>query len=139
MAEKYTTNPNEPKDAIVMSSGGAEGAYSVGVIKALFTGQSPVTGYRPLDPAIFTGSSIGAFNASFLVSRLGETDIASPSQTWSRSGWKTFTKILHCTKTACTDFGPTFPPSSISASFFPTPLSPLSIWPKTRRFCLKKP
>ena len=35
------------KNAIVLSSGGALGAYEVGVMKALLTGQSPVTQNQP--------------------------------------------------------------------------------------------
>ena len=65
------------KNAIVLSSGGALGAYEVGVMKALLTGQSPVTQNQPLDPSIFTGASIGAFNAAFMVSQQGETDFVS--------------------------------------------------------------
>lgn len=59
------------KHAIVLSGGGAYGAYEVGVVKALLTGESPVTGFRPLVPEIVTGTSVGAYNATFLVGRLG--------------------------------------------------------------------
>jgi predicted acylesterase/phospholipase RssA len=38
-------------------------------MKALLAGESPATGYTPLDPGIFTGTSAGAFNAAFMVSR----------------------------------------------------------------------
>lgn len=61
-----------PEQGIVLSSGGADGAYAVGVLKALLSGQSPVTSYRPLDPVAFVGTSIGALNASFLVSHLDQ-------------------------------------------------------------------
>ena len=64
------------KQAVVLSSGGADGAYAVGVMKALFSGQSPATGHLPLNPEVFTGSSIGAFNAAFIVSH-PETDCAT--------------------------------------------------------------
>jgi predicted acylesterase/phospholipase RssA len=67
------TNPNGRQQAVILSGGGADGAYEVGVVKALFSGQSPATGYRPLDPDIFTGNSVGSFNAAFLVSHW-ETD-----------------------------------------------------------------
>lgn len=60
--------------ALVLGGGGASGAYTVGVLEALFGGRSPATGYRPLDPAIFTGTSIGAFLASFLVSSREQAD-----------------------------------------------------------------
>jgi NTE family protein len=58
--------------AVVLSGGGAYGAYEVGVMKALFTGESPSTQYDYINPGIFTGTSVGAFNAAFLVSRSGE-------------------------------------------------------------------
>jgi predicted acylesterase/phospholipase RssA len=53
---------------VILSGGGANGAYEVGVLKALLTGQSPATEYQPLDPDIFSGTSVGAFNTAFLVS-----------------------------------------------------------------------
>lgn len=56
-------------DALVLSGGGAKGAYEIGVMKALFEGASPATGYRPLEVEVYTGTSVGAYNASFLVSR----------------------------------------------------------------------
>ena len=59
-------------EAVILSSGGADGAYSVGVMKALLSGQCGSTEYQPLDPGVFSGSSIGAFNAAFMVSHLGE-------------------------------------------------------------------
>jgi len=61
-----------PKQGVVLSSGGADGAYAVGVLKALLSGKSPGTGYLPLDPVAFVGTSIGALNSSFLVSHLDE-------------------------------------------------------------------
>lgn len=59
-------------DAIVLSGGGANGAYEVGVLRALFQGESPSTHYLPLDPGVFTGTSIGALNAALLLSRLDD-------------------------------------------------------------------
>lgn len=56
------------RQALILSGGGANGAYEVGILKALLTGQSPATGHRALDPDIFTGTSVGAFNAAFLAS-----------------------------------------------------------------------
>src|SRR5690349_9422780 len=55
--------------AVVLSGGGAYGAYEIGVMKALFSGKSPATDQTPLDPDIFTGTSVGAFNASYMVSK----------------------------------------------------------------------
>jgi NTE family protein len=56
--------------AVILSGGGANGAYEVGVLKALLGGQSPATNYRPLDLEIAAGTSIGAFNAALLLSHL---------------------------------------------------------------------
>lgn len=53
----------------MLSGGGAKGAYEVGVMKALFSGASPATGFTPLDVEIFTGTSVGAYNATFMASR----------------------------------------------------------------------
>ena len=55
----------------MLSGGGAKGAYEIGVLKALVNGRSPATAYQPLTIEIFTGTSVGAFNASFLVARAG--------------------------------------------------------------------
>jgi predicted acylesterase/phospholipase RssA len=52
--------------AIVFSGGGAYGAYEVGVMKALSTGESPATADKPLDADVFTGTSVGNFNAAVL-------------------------------------------------------------------------
>ena len=64
-----------PKDrirdrhAVVLSGGGGFGAFEVGVLKALVEGRSPATGGKRLDAAIFTGTSVGAFNAAVLASK----------------------------------------------------------------------
>lgn len=63
---------NGNHQAVILSGGGANGAYEVGVLKALFAGKSPATKGRPIDPRTFTGTSIGSFNASYLVSQWDE-------------------------------------------------------------------
>jgi NTE family protein len=63
-----------------LSGGGANGAYEVGVMKALFTGASPATGYQPLVANIFTGTSVGCFNASFMVSQPGTASAVTLSE-----------------------------------------------------------
>jgi NTE family protein len=60
---------NSGPHAVVLSGGGAYAAYEVGVLKALFAGQSPATASTPVIPEIYTGTSAGAFNAAFLVSQ----------------------------------------------------------------------
>ena len=62
---------NGEKMAVILSGGGAYGAYEVGVMKALLGGEMKGTGYTPLDPQIFTGTSVGSFNASMMVSQPG--------------------------------------------------------------------
>ena len=57
------------REGIILSGGGANGAYEVGVMKALFAGRSPATRNILLDPFIFTGTSAGSYNAAYLVSR----------------------------------------------------------------------
>ncbi len=54
------------KTAVILSGGGAYGAYEAGILKALFRGESPATNFIPLEPDIYTGTSIGAFNATVL-------------------------------------------------------------------------
>ena len=73
------------KVAVVLSGGGANGAYEVGVLKALASGHSQATDYQPLVPDIVTGTSIGAFNASFLASQwdtYGAATIGNLEQFW---------------------------------------------------------
>jgi predicted acylesterase/phospholipase RssA len=67
-----TSSEEQPRSAVVLSGGGANGAYEVGVLKALLSGRSPSTRRVPLQPSVFTGTSIGSFNAAFLVAQWGE-------------------------------------------------------------------
>jgi len=54
--------------ALVLSGGGANGAYEVGVLKALFGGKSPTTGGSPLHATSIAATSIGTFNTAVLLS-----------------------------------------------------------------------
>jgi predicted acylesterase/phospholipase RssA len=79
------SNPNGTKHGVILSGGGANGAYEIGVLQALFAGKSEATHGEPLDPDVFVGTSVGAYNAAFLVSRwsdYGTAAIASLEQTW---------------------------------------------------------
>lgn len=79
------STPDGRKVAVVLSGGGANGAYEVGVLKALISGKSATTGYQPLEPDIVTGTSIGGFNAAFLVSQwsqFGAAAVANLEQFW---------------------------------------------------------
>jgi predicted acylesterase/phospholipase RssA len=66
------SDPQGRNVGLVLSGGGASGAYEVGVLKALFSGKSPATGGVSLAPEICAGTSIGSFSAAFLVSQLEE-------------------------------------------------------------------
>lgn len=57
--------------AVILSGGGGYGAYEVGIMKALLGGEMAGAGYRPIEPGIFTGTSVGSFNAAFMVSQPG--------------------------------------------------------------------
>src|SRR5260370_26007431 len=61
------TQANQSSSKMVLSGGGGYGAYEVGVMKALFNGHSPVTGYKPLEADAFAGTSIGSINATLMV------------------------------------------------------------------------
>ena len=58
------------KHAVILSGGGAKGAYEIGVLKALLPGYAPmVNDGREMDPVVFAGTSVGSYNAAYLVSR----------------------------------------------------------------------
>src|ERR1051325_6901432 len=59
--------------AVILSGGGGYGAYEVGIMKALLGGEMAGAGYRRLEPGVFTGTSVGSFNAAFMVSQPGVT------------------------------------------------------------------
>jgi predicted acylesterase/phospholipase RssA len=63
--------PNGLNNGIVLSGGGANGAYEVGVLVALHTGKSPATNYTELHPMVITGTSIGAYNTAVLTAHIG--------------------------------------------------------------------
>jgi predicted acylesterase/phospholipase RssA len=61
----------------VLSGGGANGAYEVGVLKGLARGLSPSTAQQPLAPSVLAATSIGSFNSAVLLSNLADS--------WSRA------------------------------------------------------
>ena len=74
------------KTAVILSGGGADGADGVGVLKALFN-ETPEEApkNRPLNPDIFCGTSVGAYNATFLVSQwdqYGTAAITNLEKVW---------------------------------------------------------
>src|SRR5258708_1106002 len=59
------------KSALVLSGGGAYGAYEIGVIKSLFDGKCPPTPGIPLDPDIYSGTPVANYNSAFLAMNAG--------------------------------------------------------------------
>jgi NTE family protein len=86
MAERQTGAWSGARHGLVLSGGGARGAYEVGVLKALFAGVSPATGGRALRVEIFTGTSVGAYNAAFLAQEdnAGAATVARLEDLWRR-------------------------------------------------------
>jgi len=75
--------PRKPREAIILSGGGANGAYEVGVLKALFSGKT--RNIAQPEPEFFFGTSIGSYNVAFLVSQwdeFGPAAISNLERTW---------------------------------------------------------
>jgi len=66
---------NPDGTALVLSGGGAYGAFGVGVMKVLYAGASPATNYRALNANVFTGTSVGGFNAAVMVDQPQESGL----------------------------------------------------------------
>jgi NTE family protein len=72
-----------PSTGLVLSGGGARGAYEVGVVSGIVE----VLGLRPDDPApfqVFAGTSVGAINATYLAGHVhqGDLNVAGLRQVW---------------------------------------------------------
>lgn len=65
--------------AVVLSGGGANGAYEIGVLQALF--ENAASGGGSFAPGIYTGTSVGTFNAAFMAS---PPEDESPAETLER-------------------------------------------------------
>jgi predicted acylesterase/phospholipase RssA len=82
-AEMAAETHRRPREAIILSGGGANGAYEVGILKALFAGKCRCVSIG--DPELFFGTSIGSYNAAFMVAQWGEFGPAAVSnleRTW---------------------------------------------------------
>src|SRR6266849_85196 len=66
---------NSAETALILSGGGAYGAFGIGVMKVLYAGASSATNYQPLDAGIFSGTSVGAFNATVMVDQPQESGL----------------------------------------------------------------
>jgi predicted acylesterase/phospholipase RssA len=60
-------NLESRRHAVVLSGGGANGAYEIGILKALFQGRCPSTQGQPLDPFLYSGTSVGSYSAAAAV------------------------------------------------------------------------
>jgi predicted acylesterase/phospholipase RssA len=81
------TNARDQKQAVVLSGGGAYGAYEVGVLKALLTGQRAQSGSAEIDPDVYTGTSVGAVNAAVMVSQRGMDVPVSEAVKFLEDAW----------------------------------------------------
>src|SRR5450432_4734435 len=71
MTNALAINGGARRTAMVLSGGGARGAYEVGVLWYVFDELTRILGAPPkID--ILCGTSVGAINASFLAAHLGD-------------------------------------------------------------------
>ncbi len=84
------------KNGVVLTGGGAKGAYEIGVLKALFGGHSPASDYQPVEVEVFSGTSVGAYNAAFLASQndVGASEAANRLETVWRE--RVANRLLNC-------------------------------------------
>jgi predicted acylesterase/phospholipase RssA len=62
------------KHAVILSGGGAKGAYEIGVLKALLPGYAKtVSEGAEVHPVVYAGTSVGSYNAAYMVSRPGQS------------------------------------------------------------------
>jgi predicted acylesterase/phospholipase RssA len=77
------------RHAVVLSGGGAYGAYEVGVLKAMLTGEMPQTSFVAIDPDVYTGTSVGAINAAVLTSQAGAGASGPEASAFLENAWMT--------------------------------------------------
>jgi predicted acylesterase/phospholipase RssA len=80
------TGTDVRKHAVILSGGGAKGAYEIGVMKALFPGYvRSISDGKEINPLVYTGTSVGSYNAAYLASRPGrdaKTAVAELEDIW---------------------------------------------------------
>jgi len=84
--DRSTAARRPRQHAVVFSGNGYNAAYEVGVLKAILHGVSPSTKGEQIQPRIYTGTSVGAYNAAFMASRSEQSDVAAAQeleQTWA--------------------------------------------------------
>src|SRR5438876_2651141 len=76
-------NPTRPRRALVLSGGGARGAYEAGVLRFLFEGLPRRLGHSPRIDLV-SGTSVGAIHACFVAAtaHLGEERGAQLGSVW---------------------------------------------------------
>lgn len=74
----------DPKTALILSGGGARGAYAVGVVQAIMEIVGPAQG-RGSPFQIFSGTSVGSINTAYLVANAHKADlgVARLREIWS--------------------------------------------------------
>lgn len=66
------------KHAVILSGGGAKGAYEIGVLKALLPGFAKmVSEGAEIHPVVYAGTSVGSYNAAYMVSRPGQSPVTT--------------------------------------------------------------
>jgi predicted acylesterase/phospholipase RssA len=75
--QEFGRGPEDAQHAIVLSGNGAYAAYEIGIMKALLHGMCSSTHHHPIQPEIYTGTSVGALIAAMIVSGADESDVAA--------------------------------------------------------------
>jgi len=87
MERRRSNAANRKKHAIILSGGGAKGAYEIGVMEAIFSGSVRCLEKKDVDPVVFAGTSVGSYNAAYLVSQRGK--LAKDALLDLKAIWKT--------------------------------------------------
>jgi NTE family protein len=93
--EGLKQSPAEDVTALVLSGGGARGAYAVGILQAVIE----ILGLTVKDPSpfrIYSGTSVGSINAAFLASHAqrGDLGIYKLRELWETLGVNSHLKVL---------------------------------------------
>ena len=84
------TDASGIKHAMILSGGGAYGAFEVGVLKSILTNQIGGGRYPKIEPSIYTGTSVGAVNAAVMVSQDGLGVPAAEAVEFLENAWINF-------------------------------------------------
>ena len=77
MSASVSAKPNPPRRAIVLSGGGARGAYEAGVLRFILDELPRRHGVDP-NFEIVCGTSVGAIHAAFIAATAGQTTGRGP-------------------------------------------------------------